>query len=595
MPEPTPLIIWEPIQIDQLSTMFAQCVSIPGGAIVIEVENKLTDPTGEGLAILHDIATIVSHPYEEKTLLKKLSKYVTATVRSLIVVRYDRNIVRLTVLGNGTIYLLRGKNILPLLQKQGSVVGKVQPGDRIVVVSQSLAKWIRPQHARLLDASLSAKEQSEAISLSGNPGEGSGTGCVFAVEKGELQDDVTLPAAVDTTSPPIRRRFTWSIPHLPMVSPMVFLRAQEYRKKRRLGLAVVTILAFSISVLLGVQRQKQDARRIEASKVYAQALNEFNEAQSLMESDGQQARDMLRDAELLLTPYSESTLPPGKELRDILELKESVATALLQAEKRFAVQAPLFYDPSFLRSDSTAELLAASEDYLVYLDKDNGLLSLVSISSKEGQVITRNDALRQATALAVQDKRILVANADGVTAYSEDTPNGEKEIDAAEIEGAVIGLGTYGANIYIATDQGELWRFVPDANNTSVYVRQKYLASDTVLETDAMGPMQVDGSVYLGSSGGEIYRYTQGRPDGLVFRNIPGELAGELQIAAIESSPYLFVLDKTGRRIIKVTPSGVYEAQYELPDMPIESLYAIDQGKRLLLLSNGVIHQLPVE
>ncbi|MCX8008915.1 MAG: hypothetical protein N3A54_04410, partial [Patescibacteria group bacterium] len=101
-------------------------------------------------------------------------------------------------------------------------------------------------------------------------------------------------------------------------------------------------------------------------------------------------------------------------------------------------------------------------------------------------------------------------------------------------------FATYGENLYVVSqDQGKIWRY-PGKDN-AFGNKEDYLAKDIYPNLTKTRGLSIDGSVWLGSSIGKVFRYTQGRDDPFLIRGVDPPLGQQLDVFVSEKSPFVYI------------------------------------------------------
>jgi hypothetical protein len=70
--------------------------------------------------------------------------------------------------------------------------------------------------------------------------------------------------------------------------------------------------------------------------------------------------------------------------------------------------------------------------------------------------------------------------------------------------------------------------------------------------------MAIDGDLWLSTDSGEIFKYTQGRRQDFTVGEMTAPFDSTLKLAAAEQSEYLFVLEKSRRRLVVLNKNGTF-------------------------------------
>src|SRR3989344_3449063 len=420
----------------------------------------------------------------------------------------------LYLIGQGEVVakLQRNSNISPLDLGSGQLVsGFLQEGDRVILATQSMVEFLGGEFTSSLELPINEWEEeiTEKLKAVDAPVQAG-----LILEFGEKEIDTGLEEAVlpeaSVRSNPVGQMFS----KVRIPNPLKIFRLLPKSGRGRLILALILILSLGLGI--GYQyksgRDREQARQFE--ELFLSAKGDFDAAKGLANLDPSASKAKLASAKdslnkaLALKPNETA----AKELKAQIETEEAGILQQFEVPKL-----PEFLDLTLIKDGFKAEHLSLSVNKLLLLDKDTGSLVSVDLKTKSNQVLAGKDALGKAEKASV--------NGDNAFVYSEDkgivkvglTDKKASSVTKKDSEwGTIVDLAGFASNVYLLDTGnpptgGQIWKYL--ATSSGFSDKREYLEKDVKADFNNAIRMQIDSSIYVLKSGGDIVRFTKGAAD----------------------------------------------------------------------------------
>jgi DNA-binding beta-propeller fold protein YncE len=108
--------------------------------------------------------------------------------------------------------------------------------------------------------------------------------------------------------------------------------------------------------------------------------------------------------------------------------------------------------------------------------------------------------------------------------------------------------------------------------------------------------MAIDGSVWLGSTNGRLWKFTGGREDTILPQGVDPAFGKNLVIYTSDAENNLYVLDSDSNRVVVLEKDGTYMAQYSWTDPIRATRLAVSEGqKKIYLLASGKLYTISLK
>lgn len=577
-------------------------ISDPGGASRehgIQVLSRMSQELLEAPTSLEAVANVARQIWNDRLV-------------SLVIFVPVGRVVYVVLTGEGMVLLRRADNISSLLASAGSASGETEEGDTFLLVSRGFSRAVPIEALQSVFDHLPPADVSEKLTLLLHeaPGAEGSAGLVFSVEKLIAVEEEEAEARVSTVAQP-QLSGTQTVPVLSQIPHrhslqrvargmrrvrQYFLEVKQRPRTLRSAIAVVLVFLFCASVVVGVLRQRNQKNNQAITTAVSEAQRLFDEGMALLPLNAVKGREQITRAKGILEPLARTTSDRTREGRQVRILYQQVSDNLTQAMQITRVVPSLFYDPGFLKKDAKATAIALIDDTLAMLDGPGKTSYLMTISSKNGQIIAGGEGFANAAAIAIHGERVFTLADSGVhLTRVSDKKTTIDMIKRSNQWGIVPSLVSYGGNLYLLDRQkSRIWKYLATESGFSDI--REYLNPDTLPNFANATTMAIDGSVWVGTSDGKILRFTQGKENTFTPQGVEPAFGATLVVYTSDELASIYVLDQEKSRVVVLDKDGMYLAQYVWdPPFAPAGLVVSEKQKKILLLAEGKLFVLDLK
>jgi DNA-binding beta-propeller fold protein YncE len=595
------------------SGVWAQVVSTSKAYAVIEVENRAED---EGTAIGNHIAAqLVDALYDPPISLRDIETLAHDCVRqgasSVLLLIPVGNVVYLTLLGGGAVYLKRGGALARLLDSAGSVSGEISIGDTFVLMGRSIRTAIDEQELSRAFDHLHAEALAEKLTLLLHQKTPTVQGAALLFEAMDFveEEPVSEPHEHEEISLNRPNRFLWRS----VFSKQRFIRIvrrvksgqiptrEEFHERfSRLDggsknvfliVAIVVGLLFLVSVIVGIGKVAGYGLSPSDRQKVAEVRRMYDEALALQSLTPIKSREKLHEAKTMLEPVLKSVSKSSSDGRQVEALYKQISENLTIAQRKYPVTLEPFYDASLLKKNARADTFGLSGDTLVLVDRAGVTVYAVNVETKNGQALASGDFLAGVTTADTGGEIVYAFATGGIFKLPlSSKPANSPIIKTDDTWGTIFRLVAFGGNIYLLDSaKSRIWKYV--ATETSFTERREYLNPDTLPDLSKATGLSIDGSVWVSTLDGKIHKFTQGKEQTFSPVGVEPPIASPIVLYTSDDTVNLYVLDSGNNRVVALDKEGVYIAQYVWEGVMKPTDIAVsEKQKKILLLSDGVVY-----
>jgi len=597
-------------------TAWGQVLLTPQAYGVIEIQSETGLARQLGINILTHLAQALMR---EPKSLKEVEQIADATseqkLTSLILLVPVGQVLYLVVRTGGAVYLKRGEKISPLLVTQGAVSGEVKTGDTVLVVSDSFTRAFAAEDLAGVFDHLSALEAAEKLTLLLHEKTNGYGAAALVFQVSELipleAEEVKSVRSVAQPSPMERilkrtreKGVSFARRSLPR---QLRLRLSPLRHK--LGkffsggnpviivIALIFCLLFVFSVVLGLRRQLVVRRDRETVRVLGEAQRVFDEGVALLTLSPVKGRERLREAKNLLEIAQKTVSARSKQGRELAGFYQKVLDNLTQAMQIFKQEPTLYFDASLLKKGASINSFALWGDLLGLVDQGGKTIYTLALSSRKAEVVGGGQDYPVPLALTLSADKIYVLTSSGINLIRlSDKKAVPLVINKDSQWGNIASLVAFGGNLYLLdTAKSRIWKYVGTGTGSSVGGQgfselREYLNPDTLPTLTGATTLAIDGSVWVGTKEGKIWRFTQGKENTFLPQGVEPALGQNLSLYLSDSTKNLYLLDNQNKRVVVLDKDGIYLAQYVWEgNLALNGLAVSETAKKILLLAEGKI------
>lgn len=498
--------------------------------------------------------------------------------------------------GQVSVYLKREGKLSPLLSLGSTqlISGFLQAGDRLLFATQTLIEFLDTDLAKALDIQTDTFEDEITARLGAASLQKDGiAGLIVEVEEPKEQ----MIPNINQEEEQIRDYSpTFDSPSKSMVMKNIaqkifkgafFLREYFPKSQRgRLILAVVLIIILGLGIGYKYKLSKDQQKNNQFNQALSAAKDDFNSAKSLATLSPQDAKTKLDQAknELSKALFLKPNNSEGLDLKKQIEDNES---SILQQVS--VSQFPLFLDMDLVKKNFRADRLSMSAGKLLLMDPAVKTLVLVDLTKKSNQILAGEEQLADAKSFSLNGGLAFVYSKDKGVLRIDTTNQKIVTVSKPDSElGNVADIYGFAGNVYLLdTTKNMIWKYLPTSDSYSE--KREYLTDKADLSNALR--MQIESSVYILKSGGEILRFTRGVKDNFSIGGLDKNIKNPKSFFVSSDTDNLYVLDSGNSRLLILTKTGAYKGQITGDKFGSASDLVVDeQAKKVYLLEGSKIY-----
>ena len=205
----------------------------------------------------------------------------------------------------------------------------------------------------------------------------------------------------------------------------------------------------------------------------------------------------------------------------------------------------------------------------------------VDLETKASRIVAGGDKIKEGNLIGFTGDRGFVVGGGNITMIDKNTAI----VMAGESWQNISDAVGFGSNLYLLdkSKTGQIWKYLGVTSGLSG--KRSYLKGESYDLSEAMS-MAIDGSVWVLFSDGTIVKYIQGAKDAFVVAGLDKNFEEPIKIFTSPEEKNLYVLDRRQTRVVVISKTGEYQAQYEWPGMAgAKDLIVSEKLKKMFLLT----------
>ena len=328
-------------------------------------------------------------------------------------------------------------------------------------------------------------------------------------------------------------------------------------EKKFLYLGGVFLVLFLISVGVGTVKIRQKKEEEVWLAVVEPWEKKEEEALALVEVNPVGARELLKGVMKEIGEKDGSYVDSRYE-DDFEELKIRLEESWQKVSGESEVKTTVLTSLELLRSGLRGERLVRIDDEkILVLDGNSGVVVEVVLKDKGMNVVLGKGEDKGWKDVAGDEDTIVVLGKDGL-GYEIGGSEGELEFDGSVL--GAIGVEMFAGSAYVLDGEAEeIWKFV--VSGSELEERRRWLVAGEELGLSGVVDMDIDGDIWVLSSGGEVGRFRRGYEEVYALNGGPEDVNGDAVAVSLEGDK-LVILDKKNSRIVEFNKeTGEYVQQ----------------------------------
>jgi len=383
--------------------------------------------------------------------------------------------------------------------------------------------------------------------------------------------------------------------------PRIFLRKEgggENTKRTAFTIGIVLIVMLVASVSLGMKKREEGAFKKSFVPLYKEATDKYDEGASLLELNPPLSKTPLSEAKQKTEELLKLVGERKTEKAMVLELSNKIDDAIAGSSKTYKISEPnVFYDLTILGDKAEGTGWSLYDKNALIFDMKNSTAYNVGLSGKSGGVVAGESDLNGVSIFSMGDGKVeFFSSSKGVLEATIGKSGLDIVIKKDDEWGEIAGMAAFGKNVYLLDkNKSSIWKY---AGGESGYLsKSNYFAIDIKPDLSKAVKIIIDGSVWINTTDGELFRYTTGRLDPINLSGLSENLGELTDFYTDDTSKFVYVLDQIKKRVVLFDKkSGVYQAQYVWENMKnITGIAADEENKKIFLLGGSKIYAIELK
>lgn len=349
------------------------------------------------------------------------------------------------------------------------------------------------------------------------------------------------------------------------------------------GLVLILLLFISIGFGLFQKTRKEEMGKYEPKLIEAQKSFEDSLVQYTLNS--RVAKELFLKAQDLTKVLKEEGVVDDR----LTVLESKIAENAGKLLGVVNASTGVFLDLTLVRENIDPQELVLDDEKLAILDKTGDRVITLLTDATRTTTIGGTEKLGSLISVATYAGRVFVLSEKGIL---EVFPNGNVSIVVQPDEewGTPIKARAFGSNLYLSTQEGEIWRFPAIVNGFAT--KQRWLGPGVIL-SPGLRDMALDGSIWVLSDNSRIQKYSRGAPNSFSVNGV--SFSNAVALYTDEKIDSLFVLDSENSRIIQLSKTGELEKEYKSDELKLgRDLVVSAKVGKILILANSKILEIPL-
>lgn len=357
-------------------------------------------------------------------------------------------------------------------------------------------------------------------------------------------------------------------------------------KKMTMSVGIVLLVILLVSIGFGIRQKILKDQKGKYGDRLTQAQHEIDEAINLASLNPERSRELFGSS-LSLAETLKAEGVKDARLEELLSRLESNRGTILGEYRQ---DGELYMDLSIVSDGFKGDDLSGSSDRVFVLDKSGKKVVGITLATKKTEVVAGPDQLEGATSLASYADRVFVLTGEGIFEVGDErTKAVEKDWDGDAIP------YVYAGNIYLLDKAANtIWRYAGAEGTFGS--KTDWLGAGVEPDFSRIVSISIDGNIWVLSQTGKILKFTRGSPQNISASGVIPSLSSADAIYTNEELGFVYILDKSGKRVVVLDKDGNYKAQY-FSDKVSEAtdLMVSEKEKKIILLGGAKLYFLELK
>lgn len=360
------------------------------------------------------------------------------------------------------------------------------------------------------------------------------------------------------------------------------------KEKRFLYLGGLFLILFLASVGIGSVKMKQKKQEDSWLAVIEPWEKKEEEALALLGVNPVGARELLMGV-MKEVEEKDGEYVDSRHEDEFKELKERLEDSWKKVSGESEVKITVLTNLKLLRDGLKGErLVRAGVERVLVVDGDSGVVVEIVLEDKGMKVVLGKGEDGGWEDVAGNENAVVVLGKEGLV-YEIGGSKGEMDFDGSVL--MATGVEMFANGVYVLDGEAEeIWKFV--VSGSELEDRRRWLSVGEELGLSGVVDMDIDGDIWVLSSGGEVSRLRRGYRESYGLKGGPKDMEGDAIAVSLEGES-LLVLDKVNSRVVEFNKeTGDYVKQLVGEKIGKMDDILITEDGRLLGLGEGELFYL---
>ncbi len=364
-------------------------------------------------------------------------------------------------------------------------------------------------------------------------------------------------------------------------------------KKSALSAALILILVFGVSLVLAGGKKQREKQQQEVQSVIEEVQYKYDEAHNLLKLNPLRAKSLLVSSKTRIEEYQNNH--SGNLSAELKEWLNKIETDLAGAQREYKVESGTeWFDFNLVKDGFKGNDWEVEGEKVWVWDETSKTVVEVDLETKASRIVVGGDKIKEGSLVGFTGERGFAVGGTAITVIEAKDGKVVAEVAGEGWNNISDSVG-FGSNLYLLdkSKTGQIWKYLGVTSGLSS--KRSYLKGETYDLSEAMS-MAIDGSVWVLFSDGTIVKYVQGVKDAFVVAGLDKNFEEPIKIFTSPEEKNLYVLDRRQTRVVVVSKTGEYQAQYEWPGMAgVKDLIVSEKLKKMFLLTGEKVFTIDLQ
>lgn len=299
-------------------------------------------------------------------------------------------------------------------------------------------------------------------------------------------------------------------------------------------------------------------------------------------------------AESALERISATRLSYSANRRKLVALQEQTQRIFNEVSgQKSIVNLPVFYDFRLISPEFLATKVSRERNRAFFLDSNRQQVISLDLNSKQNETIPLQ-GVENPLDITIIGSRLFFLHSSGVISTTLGGADAQTAVGFDEDVENPSHLSSFGENVYVL-DRGaqQIWRADASASDASP---SGWVRSAAGIDFSSISSMAINGSIWLGSTDGEVYKLSLGTREGFQFVGLPEPFTSSVLVAANDEGEKLVVVEPSQQRMVVFEKeTGEYLQQVTSEQIGAVTDVILNEDESLVfLLAGSVVYRIEI-